>query len=79
LILRVDLVPFILLRCRLEYREALRRHKRTSLGVGLGSMGTYRLILAASRQAHASHVVAARELSIAIAVFLGVTVLKEHL
>jgi drug/metabolite transporter (DMT)-like permease len=39
----------------------------------------YLLILVAFRQANASYIVAARELSIAVAVALGVTVLKEPL
>jgi multidrug transporter EmrE-like cation transporter len=73
----VALAPFVLLRYGQECREAWRGHKRTSLGVGLASLGTYLLVLAAFRQAHASSVVAAREL--AIAVVLGVAVLKEPL
>jgi drug/metabolite transporter (DMT)-like permease len=75
----VVLAPFVLLRYPQECREAWRTHKRASLGVGLGSMGTYLLILAAFQQAHASYVVAARELAIAVAVVLGVVVLKEPL
>jgi drug/metabolite transporter (DMT)-like permease len=75
----VALAAFLLLRYRQECREAWRKHKRTSLGIGLGSMGTYLLILAAFQQAHASYVVAARELAIAVAVVLGVAVLKEPL
>jgi drug/metabolite transporter (DMT)-like permease len=75
----VVLAPFLLL-CRREgCREAWRRHKRTSLWVGLGSTGTYLLVLAAFREANASYVVAARELAIAVAVVLGVAVLKEPL
>ena len=65
------LAPYLLLRCRREWREAWRKHKRASLWVGFGSTGTYLLILAAFRQANASYVVAARELSIAVAVVLG--------
>jgi uncharacterized membrane protein len=72
----VVLAPFVLLRYGQECKEAWREHKRTSLGVGLGS---YLLILAAFRQAPASYVVAPRELSIAVAVALGVAVLKEPL
>jgi drug/metabolite transporter (DMT)-like permease len=75
----VVLAPLVLLRYPQECREAWREHKRTGLGVGLGSTGTYLLILADFRQAHASYVVAARELSVAVAVALGVAVLKEPL
>jgi drug/metabolite transporter (DMT)-like permease len=75
----VLLAPFLLVRWPREWREAWRSHKRTGLWLGFGSMGTYLLILAAFRQANASYVVAARELSIAVAVVLGVAVLKEPL
>ena len=75
----VVLAPLVLLRYPQECREAWRGHRRSSLGVGLGSTGTCLLILAAFRQAPASYVVAARELSIAVAVALGVAVLKEPL
>jgi drug/metabolite transporter (DMT)-like permease len=73
------LAPFMLLCRRQECREAWHNHKRTSLWVGLGSTGAYLLVLAAFRQANASYVVATRELSIAVAVVLGVAVLKEPL
>ena len=72
----VVLAPVVLLCYPQECKETWREHKRTSLGVGLGS---YLLILAAFRQAPAGYVVAARELSIAVAVGLGVAVLKEPL
>jgi uncharacterized membrane protein len=75
----VVLAPFVLLRYPQECREAWKKHKRTSLGAGLGSTGTYLLILVAFRQAHASYVVAARELAIAVAVALGVAALREPL
>jgi uncharacterized membrane protein len=73
------LAPIVLLCCRQECREAWRHHKRTSLWVGLGSTGTYLLVLAAFRLANGSYVAATRELSIAVAVLLGVAVLKEPL
>jgi drug/metabolite transporter (DMT)-like permease len=73
------LAPFVLLCRRQECREAWRHHKRTSLWVGLGSTGTYLLVLAAFRLANGSYVVATRELAIAVAVVLGVAVLKEPL
>jgi multidrug transporter EmrE-like cation transporter len=47
----VVLARFVLLRYPQECREAWRDHKQTSLGVGLGSMGTYLLVLASLRQA----------------------------
>jgi hypothetical protein len=44
-----------------------------------GGLGTYLLILTAFRQVQAGYVVAARELSIAVAVALGLMVLREPL
>jgi drug/metabolite transporter (DMT)-like permease len=73
----VALAPLVLLRYPQECKEAWREHKRTNLGVGVGSTGTYLLVLAAFRQAPASYVVAARELAVAVAVALGVAVLRE--
>lgn len=75
----IFLSPVILMKYREEYRVAWRDHKGASLWVGLGSMTAYLLILVSFRQANASYIVAARELSIAVAVALGVTVLKEPL
>jgi drug/metabolite transporter (DMT)-like permease len=75
----IFLAPLVLVTYREECRAAWRDHKAASLWVGLGSMGTYLLILVAFQQANASYIVAARELSIAVAVALGVTVLKEPL
>jgi drug/metabolite transporter (DMT)-like permease len=79
LVTGVVLAPLVLFRYPQECREAWQKHKRTSLGMGLGSMGTYLLILAAFQQANASYVVATRELAIVVAVGLGVAVLKEPL
>src|SRR6516162_2590174 len=79
LVMGVVLAPLVFLRYPQECREAWQKHKRTSLGMGLGSMGTYLLILAAFQLANASYVVAARELAIVVAVGLGVAVLKEPL
>jgi drug/metabolite transporter (DMT)-like permease len=78
-ILVVALAPFLLLCRRQECRQAWHNHKRTSLWVGVGATGTYLLVLAAFRQANASYVMATRELSIAVAVVLGVAILKEPL
>jgi multidrug transporter EmrE-like cation transporter len=61
----IFLAPVILLKYREECRLAWRDRKGASLWVGLGSMAAYLLILVAFRQANASYIVAARELSIA--------------
>jgi drug/metabolite transporter (DMT)-like permease len=75
----IFLAPVVLVQYREECRAAWRDHKRASVWIGLGSMGAYLLILVAFRQANASYIVAARELSIAVAVALGVAILKEPL
>lgn len=71
------LAPLVLVKYREECQVAWRDHKGASFWIGLGSMGTYLLILIAFRQANVSYIVAVRELSIAVAVALGVAVLKE--
>jgi drug/metabolite transporter (DMT)-like permease len=75
----VFMTPYVLLVQRSECRQAWREYKVASLWIGFASMGTYLLVLAAFQRAHASYVVAARELAIAIAAALGVTILKEPL
>jgi uncharacterized membrane protein len=75
----VILAPHVLRHHRRELRKAWREQKGSCLFVGLGSMGTYLLILVAYQHANASYVVAARELSIAVVAVLSVAVLKEPL
>lgn len=52
--------PYVLLNYRRECREAWRNQKGASAWIGLGSMGTYLLILWAFQQARVSYVVAVR-------------------
>jgi drug/metabolite transporter (DMT)-like permease len=73
------LAPLVMVAYRQEWRQAWQEYRWTSLWVGLGGMATYLLVLAALQRAPASYVVAARELAIAVAAALGVTVLKEPL
>jgi len=73
----VLLAPYVLLARRRECLDAWRRRKGQSLWVGLGSVGTYLLVLWAFQQAPASYVVAVRESSVVLATLLGVVVLKE--
>lgn len=71
------LAPYVLLKRRQECREAWHTRKGQSAWIGLGSMGTYLLILWAFQMANVSYVVTVRELSIAIVAILSVAVLKE--
>jgi drug/metabolite transporter (DMT)-like permease len=73
------LTPFVLLVHRQECRKAWQDYKMASLWVGIGSIGTYLLILVAYQHAEACYVVAVREFSIAVVATLGVAVLKEPL
>jgi uncharacterized membrane protein len=60
-----------------EVRNAWRNHKKSSLVVGLGSIGTYLIILYAYQLTQLSFVVALREVSVAIGAIIGVVVLSE--
>lgn len=73
------LSPWMLLRFHGECADAWRQHKLQSACVGLGSMGTYVLILFAFQESQASYVVAVRELSIVVVAGLSVAVLRERI
>jgi hypothetical protein len=53
------LAPYVLLKCRHECWTALASCKKYSLIIGLGSKGTYLLVLFVLQHANASYVVAA--------------------
>lgn len=57
--------------------DAWRRYKKSSLIVGLGSIGTYLIILFVYQLAELSFVVALREVSVAVGAVIGVLVLHE--
>jgi drug/metabolite transporter (DMT)-like permease len=71
------LAPVVLVWHRDDCRRAWRSRKGLSAWIGLGSMGTYLLVLFAFRLSGVSYVVAVRELSIVIVVLLGRAVLQE--
>jgi len=73
------LAPYVLLKCREQYRRAWRESKLACLAIGLGSMGTYLVILFAFQFANASYVVAVREFSIVVVALLGTLVLRESI
>ncbi len=72
------LTPYILINKRLELLSALKEMKKYSLTIGLGSIGTYLIILFVFQVTQVSYVVAAREISVAFGALLGVIFLKEQ-
>jgi uncharacterized membrane protein len=78
LLTTVFLAPYILINKRQELLSALKNMKKYSLIIGLGSGGTYLIILFVFQMAPVSYVVAARELAVAIDALLGFIFLKEQ-
>jgi uncharacterized membrane protein len=78
LLTTVFLAPYILINKRQELLSALKNMKKYSLIIGLGSGGTYLIILFVFQMAPVSYVVAARELAVAIGALLGFIFLKEQ-
>lgn len=72
------LTPYILISKRLELLLALKEMKKYSLTIGLGSIGTYLIILFVFQMTQVSYVVAAREVSVAFGALLGIIFLKEQ-
>ena len=73
------LAPYVLRRHCAACRQAYRHLKPAICLIGLGSMGTYLLILFAYRLGPVSYIVAVREFAVVIGVLLGFFVLKERL
>ena len=71
--------PFVLRRYGGSLRGIWRAQWKNSLLIGLGSTGTYLLILFAFRLERAAYIVAVREFSVVIAALLGVLLLRERL
>jgi drug/metabolite transporter (DMT)-like permease len=71
------MAPIVMLRFRGECAEAWHNRKAASLGIGMGSMLTYLVIVYAFQLANVSYVVAVREVSIVVVAVLSVMVLKE--
>lgn len=72
------LAPYILINKRQELFSAMKNMKKYSLIIGLGSGGTYLIILFVFQMAPVSYVVAARELAVAIGALSGFIFLKEQ-
>ena len=75
----VILSPYVIRRHQTALKEAVKSLKRYILLIGLGSIGTYLIILFAFQQEKLSYVVAVREFAVVIGAVLGLTILKEEL
>ena len=64
---------------RVEVREQWRKHPLSIVMIGLLNAGAYMLVLIALRNEMATQVLAVRQLSIPIGVFLGWRLLREQL
>lgn len=77
LVTAMCLMPYVLYYHRDSLKNSWEEEKKYSLIIGLGSLGTYLLILFAFRLGQVSYVVAAREFSVAIGSVLGFVFFKE--
>jgi len=73
------LIPFIYKGMKPEISLIFKEHKKKALSIGYAGVTAYVLILLAFQHSPASYVVALREISILVAIFLGVFFLKEEL
>ncbi len=71
------LAPYMLIHKQQELLSAMKNMKKYSLIIGLGSGGTYLIILFVFQIAQVSYVVAARELAVAFGALLGFIFLNE--
>jgi drug/metabolite transporter (DMT)-like permease len=78
LLTTVFLAPYILINKRQELLSTMKNTKKYSLIIGLGSGGTYLIILFVFQMVQVSYVVATRELAVAIGALLGFIFLKEQ-
>lgn len=72
------LTPYIMTKERAALKNAWRKFKIYSLIIGVGSIGTYLIVLFVFQLARVSYVVAARELAVAIGALLGFRFLHEQ-
>jgi drug/metabolite transporter (DMT)-like permease len=73
------LLPYMTWRRRIECCHALSRFKSYIGVIGVGSIGTYLMILFAYRLGPASYIVAVREFSVVLGALLGVILLREQI
>jgi len=72
------LTPVIFVKHRRECCLALLTMQRHIWLIGIGSMGTYLIILFTYRTGMVSYIVAVREFSVVVGALLGIVILKEH-
>ncbi len=73
------LTPYMLKKHRSNLGKCLREYKIPSLIIGLGSFGTYLIILFVFQFSYVSYVVPVRETSVAIGALFGFFLLKEKI
>jgi len=71
------LTPYLLIKDRAKLLWAWKKFKRSSLIIGIGSMGTYLMILFAYQLSDVSYVVATREIAVVIGAVFGFKFLNE--
>lgn len=74
----IFLAPYMLINRKIELSVAFKGMKKYSLIIGLGSIGTYLIILFVFQMTQVSYVVAARESSVVFGAILGIMFLKEE-
>ena len=79
LIAGITLTPFLVRRYRVRFAKEARQNIGYALIIGVGSVGTYLLILFAFTKGAVSYIVAVREFAIVLGVLAGVIFLKERL
>jgi uncharacterized membrane protein len=78
LLTTIFLAPYVLINKQQELLSAMKNMKKYSLIIGLGSGGTYLIILFVFQMAPVGYVVAAREVAVALGALLGILFLKEQ-
>jgi drug/metabolite transporter (DMT)-like permease len=78
LLTTIILAPYLLIIKKHELLAAIKTMKRYSLIIGIGSGGTYLIILFVFQMAPVGYVVAMREVAVALGALLGVLFLKEQ-
>jgi drug/metabolite transporter (DMT)-like permease len=71
--------PSVMIRHRGEVLHTARAHPGPIMIIGVGSIGTYLMILFALQQTPVSYIVAAREFSVVVGALLGVFLLRERM
>jgi uncharacterized membrane protein len=79
LIAAMALTPLLIRRFRGRLRQAARQYKGYAAIIGIGSAGTYLMILFAFTRGPVNYIVAVREFAVVLGVLAGIAFLKERL